>query len=288
MSIQQTGLSLPPESRMALGPIEILRQGQGLSRHINGETPVAAPGYDLIFPAHGSLSFCQAGLTGEVGPGGYVLLRSDRFYELRAQGDLSQWRVRLPAAALEGRLVAVDTHVGGRFAPHPQMAALVARTFSATLQVFRQSPAPRPEALAGELVALIALMIGSEGEQEGNLGRTGRNRTRQRIVAHIERHLGDPGLAPEGIARAMGVSRSYLYALFAEGNETVAGFIRTRRLQAAYEMLLADSRGGLAISEVAYRTGFKSVSHFSRSFSRHFQATPRSVRAGQHAKGAQA
>jgi hypothetical protein len=32
------------------------------------------------------------------------------------------------------------------------------------------------------------------------------------------------------------------------------------------------------VSEVAFVVGFKNVSHFSRSFSRHFQVAPRDVR----------
>lgn len=92
-----------------------------------------------------------------------------------------------------------------------------------------------------------------------------------------------PELSPGRIARAAGISRSHLYALFADDGETVSGFLRSRRLQAAYELLVSDSRGSLAISEVAYRTGFRSPAHFSRSFSRQFNATPRAIRAtGAH------
>ncbi|MBU2959978.1 helix-turn-helix domain-containing protein [Citreicella sp. C3M06] len=277
MTLQHRALTASGGLHLSLGPVEILRRGEAQARLIAGSAP--EPCYHLIFPMQAPLQFCQSGLTGDIRPGGYVLLRGDRFYELRSASDLAQWVAVLPARALQDRLVAADTHVGGRFRPDPQMAALVSRTISATAQVFRSGPPPRPEALAAEIVALAALMLGAE-EDGGAPVRSGRTRTRQRIMEHIERHLPDPELTPDSIARAMGISRSYLYALFADGGETVSGFVRSRRLQAAYELLVGDAKGGLAISEVAYRTGFRSAAHFSRSFSRRFQATPRDIRAG--------
>lgn len=284
MTLQPPSLTLSEPLRITLGSLQILRRGQGQAHHVNPASPTAEPGYHLIFPMHAPTRFCQSGHMGETRPGAYVLLRADRFYELRSATGLAQWVAVLPARALQDRLIAAEAHVGGRFRPNPQMSALVSRTLSATAQVFRSAAQPpRPEALAAEIIALAALMIGAEEDCDDTLsrtGRTGRSRTRQRIMDHIETHLADPALDPGGVASAVGVSRSHLYALFAEGNETVAGFIRNRRLQAAYELLVGDARGGLAISEVAYRTGFRSVSHFSRSFSRHFQATPRDIRAG--------
>ncbi|GGG85546.1 hypothetical protein GCM10011415_39780 [Salipiger pallidus] len=263
-------------TQLTLGPVNILHRGDAVTRLVNSGS--TEPCYHLVFPMQSPLRFCQSGMTGEVRPGAYVLLRGDRFYDLTAFENLSQRVVVLPASALGARLMDVERHVGGRFGADPQMAALVSRTVSTTAQVFRTAPPRQPEALGAEMVALVALMLGAE-EVSGPPSRSGRSRTRQRIIEHIERHLPDPGLAPADIARAVGISRSHLYALFADGGESVSEFVRNRRLQAAYELLVSDGHGGLAISEVAYRTGFRSPAHFSRSFSRQFNAAPRDVRA---------
>jgi AraC-like DNA-binding protein len=276
MTLLHRNLAPTCDLHLTLGSVEILRRGEGETRLVNGAAQV--PCYHLVFPMNAPMHFCQAGLTGEIRPGAYVLLRGARFYELRSGGDLAQWVAVLPEQALEGRLVGAKTHVGGRYRPDGQMAALVSRTISATAQVFRADLPRRPEALAQEIVALAALMLGAE-EDNGPATRRGRSRTRQRIVDYIERNLPDPELSPGSIARAAGISRSHLYALFADGGETVSGFLRSRRLQAAYELLVSDSKGSLAISEVAYRTGFRSPAHFSRSFSQQFNATPRAIRA---------
>jgi AraC-like DNA-binding protein len=71
---------------------------------------------------------------------------------------------------------------------------------------------------------------------------------------------------------------SYLYSLFNDNETTVSQFVQTKRLQRAYEILVADPKGHRTVSEVAYEVGFKNVSHFSRSFSRHFKVAPRDVR----------
>jgi AraC-like DNA-binding protein len=60
-------------------------------------------------------------------------------------------------------------------------------------------------------------------------------------------------------------------------------FVQAKRLQRAYEILVADPRGHRTVSEVAYEVGFKNVSHFSRCFSRHFKVAPRDARQAHNA-----
>jgi AraC-like DNA-binding protein len=90
--------------------------------------------------------------------------------------------------------------------------------------------------------------------------------------------LSDQTLSPKKIAASSRISLSYLYSLFTDNETTVGQFVQTRRLQRAYEVLVADPKGHRTVSEIAYGVGFKNVSHFSRSFSRHFKIAPRDVR----------
>jgi hypothetical protein len=52
-----------------------------------------------------------------------------------------------------------------------------------------------------------------------------------RVRDYIERRLFDPGLSPDVIAEAHGISPRYLFKLFAEEETSVAGWIRTQRLE---------------------------------------------------------
>jgi len=100
----------------------------------------------------------------------------------------------------------------------------------------------------------------------------------RRIVDFIEKHLSDQTLSPKKIAASSRISLSYLYSLFNDNETTVGQFVQVKRLQRAYEILVADPKGHRTVSEVAYEVGFKNVSHFSRSFSRHFKIAPRDIR----------
>jgi AraC-like DNA-binding protein len=90
--------------------------------------------------------------------------------------------------------------------------------------------------------------------------------------------LSDQTLSPTKIAANSRISLSYLYSLFNDNETTVGQFVQVKRLQRAYEILVADPKGHRTVSEVAYEVGFKNVSHFSRSFSRHFKIAPRDIR----------
>ena len=97
-------------------------------------------------------------------------------------------------------------------------------------------------------------------------------------VDFIESHLGDQSLSPKKIAASSQISLSYPLQPVHDNETTVSQFVQTKRLQRAYEILVADPKGHRTVSEVAYEVGFKNVSHFSRCFSRHFKVAPRDVR----------
>lgn len=91
------------------------------------------------------------------------------------------------------------------------------------------------------------------------------NETLTRIHAYIEEHLRDPDLSPESIARAHHISVRYLQKLFQNDGSTVSQWVRQRRLESCrYE--LGRSTRRITMAAVAHRWGFRSPSHFSRTF----------------------
>lgn len=84
-------------------------------------------------------------------------------------------------------------------------------------------------------------------------------------------------LSRRDMARLAGISPRHLDRLFAE--HMPAGFLesyRNIRLDHARKLL---EQSPLAISEVAFATGFSSASHFSRAYKQRFGIQPKSVRA---------
>jgi AraC-like DNA-binding protein len=158
------------------------------------------------------------------------------------------------------------------------MTRLLVGMIRSIAELFTNSPPPNPQALATEIISFVALTIGSEDRGAATDVRNARYHLRRRIVDFIESHLSDQSLSPKKIAASSRISLSYLYSLFNDNETTVSQFVQTKRLQRAYEILVADPKGHRTVSEVAYEVGFKNVSHFSRCFSRHFKVAPRDVR----------
>ncbi len=96
----------------------------------------------------------------------------------------------------------------------------------------------------------------------------------------IARDCGNPQLAPLGIAGALGRSRASLYRAFREQEQSIASAIWTARLARAHALLSAPEGRGLAISDIAFSSGFHEITTFNKMFRSKYGMTPRDVRDG--------
>ncbi len=77
------------------------------------------------------------------------------------------------------------------------------------------------------------------------------------------------------LSEALSMSRSQLYRKFKIlTNKTIGEYLRSYRLNRAREMLEA---GRANVSEAAFRTGFRNLSHFSRVFTNEFGLNPSDI-----------
>lgn len=94
----------------------------------------------------------------------------------------------------------------------------------------------------------------------------GRSALLMRIRVFIEERLGDPNLDVATIAAAHHISVRYLQALFAAHEQTVTGWVRSRRVERCRQDL-ADTRfADRPVSEIGARWGLVNPAHFSRTF----------------------
>jgi AraC-like DNA-binding protein len=105
-----------------------------------------------------------------------------------------------------------------------------------------------------------------------------------RIHAFIQDHLGDPDLAPGMVAAAHHVSLRYLYKLFQEQDETVAGWIRARRLEACRRDLADPALATRPVAAIGARWGFRNPVSFSHVFKAAHGLPPQAYR--RFARGA--
>ncbi len=90
----------------------------------------------------------------------------------------------------------------------------------------------------------------------------------KKVMEIVENNIGDPDLDIERFAAEASVSRMQLYRkLSALTDMTVKEFIRDIRLKRAAQLLLQRN---MNVSEIAWATGFRDVSHFRKCFRRKF------------------
>jgi AraC-like DNA-binding protein len=89
-----------------------------------------------------------------------------------------------------------------------------------------------------------------------------------------DRRLTDHDLTPAALARQLNVSVRTLHRAFATAGETVAAYIRRRRLEQARLELAAPAPRRPGVPEVAARYQFADGSHFARTFKAQYGQTP--------------
>jgi len=94
----------------------------------------------------------------------------------------------------------------------------------------------------------------------------------QKVRNILEKHLNEEEFGIDKLCRSLAMSRAQLYRKFsALTDTTVYNFIRMLKLRKAKELLFTTN---LSVTEVAYDTGFKSLAHFSRTYTKEFGHAP--------------
>ena len=100
----------------------------------------------------------------------------------------------------------------------------------------------------------------------------------KRALAYIDQHLDNPDLCPDRVALSQGVSRRHLDELFRESGHRIRFWIWERRLQRAAAQLGEVPQRTESLLQMSLDLGFKSQSHFSRTFTKRFGQSPREYR----------
>jgi AraC-like DNA-binding protein len=133
-----------------------------------------------------------------------------------------------------------------------------------------------PHGVKAYLTGLAELVLRSALRSE--LDRADAIATRRRAaIDYIKANLSDPALSAERIADALFISRRRLYQLFDDG-DGVTGRIRTQRIERAKELLGDPVHAAKGIAEISKQCGFANAAHFSRTFRKLVDETPREYR----------
>ncbi|MGW7449475.1 AraC-like ligand-binding domain-containing protein [Kitasatospora sp. NPDC054795] len=281
--------------RLELGPVTLLRSSfqptrfHRTARRVRRSDPEV---FHLTLLLDGGFTLTRdTGRTETFGPGNLHMLDSSHPFDLRAFGSRaarSPGDLRIEAVGVDfpSALLPVPPHrledlLGRGFSSREGTCALLSDFL---LNLDRQAallgPADAPR-LGGVVVDLVAAWLAREVDAEAAVPDDSRQRALvEHVRAFIGRNLHDPELTPAVIAAAHHISVSYLHRLFGResGGETVAAFIRRRRLERARRDLADPALRALPVHAVATRCGLPRAAEFSRAFKAAYGLSPREHR----------
>ncbi len=104
----------------------------------------------------------------------------------------------------------------------------------------------------------------------------------EKIMKTINDNISNPNLNVETLAQQVGISRVHIYRKLKElTNLSARDFIKNIRLKQSATLLMQKN---LTISDIAYATGFTTLSHFSSSFKEMYGVSPTEYRLNNEGK----
>ncbi|GAA2901316.1 helix-turn-helix domain-containing protein [Nonomuraea rubra] len=240
--------------------------------------------YQIVMPVHGTITATWGARDAKVTPGEVYAHDMARLEGCAMTGSAEREEFEMLLLAFPRSLLpfgAADLDgVLGRSVRGTSGLGAVLRNFTATLADRRNALGSADRSRLGvALVDLVTAFLAAEIEESSGPCPGGpRHGLALRVQAYILTHLRDPGLSPREIAAAHHISVSYLHRLFQGQSETVAAWIKGRRLERARRDLADPAFRALPIHAVAARWGFVHPADFSRSFRTAYGMTPSDFR----------
>lgn len=214
----------------------------------------------------------QGSRTALVGAGDLACYETSHPYDVTSPGPFELLLFSLPkallgdgaAAACARTAVALDGRCGVAALAGPFLRGVAERIEDGSLDA-------RAAGLSDCVVDVVRMLFAADRPGSGSGGGP---TLFARVVAYIDAHLGDPGLAPRPIAAAHFVSVRQLHKVFEREGHTVAGWIRARRLAAVCRDLTDPGLADHPIRVLAARRGFVDAPHFNRLFRAEHGCTP--------------
>ncbi|MFE4973292.1 helix-turn-helix domain-containing protein [Kitasatospora sp. NPDC056651] len=236
------------------------------------------PQVGVVVQVSGRAVLKQDGRRAEVPPGGLVLYDTERPYTVdypeRFRTHLFHVPSRLLSVTERDLRDASATAVGPADGCGPVLLAFLGGLATSA----HSYPAPVGDRLAGSVADLFGALV-AELAPARAVEEPGANaHLVRRVREYIGRHLSDPELSPERIARAHRISVRYLHRLFEGEGVTVSRLVQRLRLDACARELARRGGFGPTVSAVGQRWGFVNPAHFSRTFRAAYGVSPREWR----------
>ena len=231
--------------------------------------------YKLSLILSGTCLLVQDGREALLQPGDVALYDTHQPYSLAFEEDFRTLVVMFPQRLIDLPVKLVGQLTAVRISGKEGVGNVVVPFLAQLGTNLDQLAGPAGARLAHSAVDLLSTLVAAEldlayADPHHELMR--------RIRAYIDTNLHSADLTPARIAAEHFISTRHLHGLFQEQGATVAGWIRTQRLEHCRRDLFDPAQAGRPVAAIAARWGFVDAAHFSRVFKTAFGHAPSELR----------
>jgi AraC-like DNA-binding protein len=232
----------------------------------------SGPGpYQLVLAMSGRAVVRQRQREARLAAGDIALYDASRPFDA---GTDDAFVLNLPAEVVPAAPAAMEDLLAVRLPGHGRVAQVL-KAVLCQLTARPETPPPADVArLSTVVLELVGGLVAAGPSVRAPEPPSRTDGTVLRINEFIDRNLDDPDLTPRRIASAHHISVRQLHKLYQGQGLTVAGWIRSRRLDACRRDLADPRHDDRPVHAIAVRWGFSDQSHFGRVFRAAFGATP--------------
>ncbi|NIE75137.1 transcriptional regulator FeaR [Pantoea sp. Tr-811] len=261
-------------------PVANLRTNAGTIRRL-GENPALDDDQHcfLVSQRSGHSSVMQGGTRISLAPGELLLMDSVGPCEINPNGLIEHVSLALPRSQVR-RHMAGDGVMFGKISS----TNACGRMLHMLMDQLCKEGSSGEDGAQGEALQSAFIALLEPGLERGAGGPcsfaslSGAN-LRGYVQQVIDESLSQPGLTPAHLAGRLNISVRHLYRLFEEEGDSVCRYIQRARLKRSADDLANPFYRGESITSIAYKWGFTDSAHFSRSFKKQFEQSPKDYRA---------
>lgn len=260
--------------------VEVTTQPSLVTRSKQFITQTSEEYVKAIYQLGGETAFNQEGRMAHLSPGDWIFFDCMRPYSLAHLPTYDKNAVlvvQLPKSIFCTRLPNLEVLMGYTLSSKAGLGKVTYNFIQSTLREMTGIKLESAPSLAETLVDLLVTNLSETLYPAKSLVRSQAVMLLE-VKSFIHRHLADPNLSSCTIAKALNISKSYLYLLFQGENTTVNRYIWDLRLEKCRADLANPLHSHRTITEIAFAWGFNNSTHFSRLFKDRYGQAARAYR----------
>lgn len=237
---------------------------------------IAQDCYFAILLTRGQYRLEQGGREVFLNPGEISLYDATEPHRITIPGQFSKVLISIPRKLFDERVINLGELTATRL-PKTGVAAVASSLIQTTVSQLARIEKNAFQALAMPVMEMLAM---SYNDMRGRTPVLSRHRyyALLRVKRFIARNLTDSSLNTQTISQAVGLSPRYINELFNEESTSLMRFLTKQRLILSRQLLASELYRQSSITELALKSGFNNMSHFSRLFHQTYGVSPREFR----------